>query len=82
MKIVTKNTGWGGCFNAMGKCEKCGKTNIKVSMSWSSDKVSPGDTDKIKEKLTFRLGLDEHYYCIKCGNKLLEDDNGTNINMP
>lgn len=60
-----------GCFGVKCKCSKCGKVNKNIDLSFNNDKVGIGEVDKIKGIVVERFVEEEHFYCIRCGNKIL-----------
>lgn len=71
MKIKIIDRGY-GCFQTKGVCEICGKTNRAFEFSYSTNHIAIGDKEKIKEVVEEKFLKGEHFYCIKCGNRILE----------
>ena len=59
-----------GCFTARLICDNCKKLIIDKGLSYTSNKVGPGDTDKVRKLLDKRRHDCEIFYCPKCGMKL------------
>lgn len=69
-KVLVRRDKNYGCFIAGFNCSNCRKTVVTKELSYSNNKVSINDVNKITEILENKMSVEEIIFCRKCGNKL------------